>query len=247
MKYLSRISALFLIVFASSLLYVTPARAFPPMPSSFYGTVKVNGENVADGTLIQALIGGQVFAEGYAQPYQGDSVYALDVRGDDSATTTLDGGREGDEIRFKIGGVLADQTATWHSGTNVKLSLTSTSSKPVSTPRATPTPPPTQTAIIIIQPSPVSTATKQASVMPKTLVEPSQIVTAVFQPSQPSSKPGSTPARPSPTLAVPGNNADPKPINRAPMFVIIFVLALVIILGYIFLTLRRKRMNVKRK
>ncbi len=95
MKHLSRISSLSLIVLVVSLFVATPVLAIPPLPSSFYGSVKVNNANVPDGTVIQALIGGQVYAEGYTQTYQGNSVYALDVRGDDSGTTTVDGATGG--------------------------------------------------------------------------------------------------------------------------------------------------------
>jgi hypothetical protein len=30
----------------------------------------------------------------------------------------MDGGREGDTITFNVGGILANETATWHSATN---------------------------------------------------------------------------------------------------------------------------------
>ena len=103
MKHLSRISSLSLIVFVVSLFVATPVLAIPPLPSSFYGMVKVNSANVPDGTVIQTLIGGQVYAEGYTQTYQGNSVYALDVRGDDSGTATVDGGREGETIQLEDG------------------------------------------------------------------------------------------------------------------------------------------------
>ena len=80
MKHFSRISSLSMIVFIISLFITIPALAIPPLPSSFYGTVKVNNANVPDGTVIQAVIGGQVYAEGFTQTYQGNSVYALDVQ-----------------------------------------------------------------------------------------------------------------------------------------------------------------------
>ena len=38
-------------------------------------------------------------------------------------TTVIDGGKEGDTIRFTIGGLPVAQTGTWHSGTNVELNL----------------------------------------------------------------------------------------------------------------------------
>ena len=154
MKRISKIISLSLTVIVASLFFASPVWAIPTLPSSFYGTVKVNYANVPDGTVIQALIGGQVYAEGYTQTYQGDSVYALDVRGDDSGTTTVDGGREGDTIQFKIGGVLAEQTAAWKTATNFTLNLTASTSSPILAPQATTTPVPTQTAIVV-EPSPI--------------------------------------------------------------------------------------------
>ena len=153
MKHLVRISSLSIIVFIISLFITVPVLAIPPLPSSFYGTVKVNNANVPDGTVIQVVVGGQVYAEEFTQTYQGNSVYALDVPGDNTDTAVQDGAREGDTVQFKIGGVLADQTAVWHTGTNVNLNLTASSTVPIITPQATPSPVPTQTAIVLIQPS----------------------------------------------------------------------------------------------
>jgi len=116
---------LFFLACLISLPVAAPVLAFPPLPSSFYGTVKVNGGNVPDGTLVRALIGGQAYAQARTQTYQGDSVFNLDVPGDDSSSTgAIEGGREGDTIGFEVGGVIAGQTGIWHSGTNVRLNLT---------------------------------------------------------------------------------------------------------------------------
>jgi hypothetical protein len=154
-----------LISLVASLFLTIPALAVPQLPSSFYGTVKVNNANVTDGTSVEAIISGQVYAEAVTQSYQGDSVYTLDVRGDDSDTSAQDGGRAGDTIQFRIGGVLADQTATWHSGTNVNLNLTAAASAPVATPQATLTPVPTQTPIPTRKPTRVpATFTPTASI-----------------------------------------------------------------------------------
>lgn len=137
-----------------SLFMTIPVMAVPALPSSFYGTLKVNGENVPDGTLVQALINDQVVAQAYTQTYQADSVYALDVPGDDTDTSVQDGGRENDTIKFEIGGALADQTGTWNSGTNVNLNLTAAVVGGIAAAQATPSPIPTQTTIVLIQRSP---------------------------------------------------------------------------------------------
>ena len=136
-----------------SIIFANPstALAIPALPSSFYGTVKLNNTNMLDGIVVQALIGNLMIAQGYTQTYQGDSVYSLSVPGDNTDTVVIDGGREGDTITFKVGGVLATETGTWHSATNVALNLTVTSSSTPWAPQATPTELPTQTPIAIIQ------------------------------------------------------------------------------------------------
>ena len=118
-----------------------PALAFPPLPSSFYGTVKINNSNAPDGTWIKALINGHVFAETQTITYQGDSVYSLDVPGDDSSTSVVEGGREGDSLVFIIGGPTASQAGRWTSGTNTKFNLSLFTQLPdaTSTPSVTPT------------------------------------------------------------------------------------------------------------
>ena len=142
------------------LLISLPALAIPPLPSSFYGRIKFNGGNVPDGTLVRALINGQSFAEGRTQTYQGDSVYSVDVRGDDADTAAVDGGREGDAIQFEVGGALAAETGTWHTGTNAEVNLTVTSAGGPAAPPPTVPPVPTQTPIAVaaLAPTPSPTA-----------------------------------------------------------------------------------------
>lgn len=131
-----------------------PALAFPPLPSSFYGTVKVNGQNVPDGTVVRALIDGQVYAEAPTQTYQGNSVYSVDVKGDDSDTPERDGGLPDAVVQFEIGGVPADQTGLWRSGTNIEINLTASSSGSLAPPQPTLVPAPTQTPIGYSAPAP---------------------------------------------------------------------------------------------
>ena len=137
-----------------SLMVALPALAIPPLPSSFYGTVKVNGANVPENTVVRALINGQAYAEARTQMYQGNSVFSLDVRGDDTSTPERDGGVEGDPIQFEVGGVLAVQTGTWHTGTNTNLNLTAALSGPLAAPPPTSAPVPTQTPIPVARLSP---------------------------------------------------------------------------------------------
>jgi len=99
--------------------------AVPPLPSSFHGTVQVNGANVPVGTTVSAWINKVKYAETTASLYAGDTVYSLVVEGDDPQTSDIvEGGRQGDTVVFCIGDHVADQTASWQSGTSVRLDLT---------------------------------------------------------------------------------------------------------------------------
>lgn len=147
MKRIFRILFILFIVGISLNLKPKVVQGFPPLPSSFYGTVKINSKNVANGTLIEALVNGKVYAQSYTQMYEGDSVYTVSIPGDDPGTATVDGAREGDVISFKVGGIAAQQTGTWHSGTNEQLDLSAVTSNTPNTPAPTPTSYPTQTAI----------------------------------------------------------------------------------------------------
>ena len=128
-------------------MMASPVMAIPPLPSSLFGTVHVNGEKVPEGTLIQALIDDVVMGEGQTMVYQGESVYSLDIKGDDPDTSEIDGGVEGDIIHFSVGGVIAEETGEWQGGTNVELNLSITTSEPIATPKPTAVPLPTQTEI----------------------------------------------------------------------------------------------------
>jgi hypothetical protein len=143
------------------------ALAIPSLPSSFYGTVKLNNANVLDGTLVQAFDGNIMIAQGYSQIYQGDSVYSLDIPSDNTDTPAVDGGHEGDIIIFKVGGILTNESGIWHSATNVQLNLTVSSASTPKAPQSTPTEMPTQTQIVIVrQPSKTPTLTLVASLSP---------------------------------------------------------------------------------
>ncbi len=136
-------TAVLLILIAACLFRPVGVQAFPPLPSSFYGTVKIDGNNVPDGTRVQALIDGHPIVSSLTKTYQGTSVYSLDVLGDDLSSQVVEGGQDASLIRFQIGDVMADQSGAWRSGTNVKLDLTGRAerSDTTSMPRATPSSP----------------------------------------------------------------------------------------------------------
>jgi hypothetical protein len=120
-------SSLAILVLACVLLATfSVARAELPSPSQFYGQVKINNENVPDGTEVSAWIDAVKYATAVSSTHEGHSVYALDVPGDDPSTLdVIEGGVDGDTIVFKIGELEleAEQTGTWISGDDVNLDL----------------------------------------------------------------------------------------------------------------------------
>lgn len=210
-----RLTATALII--SLLLLSTPAAAFafPPLPSSFYGTVKLNAANLPDGTLIEALIDSKVIAFSQTETYQGSSIYSLDVAGDDNSTpAVVEGGVEGDRIQFRIGGILAGQTAVWHSATNIELNLNVSSGDTPLPPQPTSTRLPTQTPITVPPtprpPTRTAIARTQAVVAPMlTQIFNTQAVVAATQTAVPAAQTAvqpaaATPAAPNPTPAQAG-------------------------------------------
>jgi hypothetical protein len=254
-----RIICTMLIGMIASLFICLPVLAVPQIPASFYGTVKVNGADIPDGTSVQALIDGKVYAEVLTQTYQGDSVYALNVTGDDTDTTAKDGGREGDTVQFKIGGVLANQTGVWHSGTNVELNLTVASTTPLATPMATLTLAPTQTAIPTLKPTtvqatptlplsatettvvpatPVPATDNQISLTPTSPDHSSLTATGPIQTAPVSSEP----KQPKPTSANSESSQNAKTGSFTTIAVIVFVILVVaMIIGYIIMETRGKK------
>ncbi len=77
------------------------------------------------GMVVSAKINGVQYASTTVLTYLGDTVYSLDIKGDETDTPgIIEGGVEGDIVVFYIGDIQAAQTGTWHSGTNVTLNLT---------------------------------------------------------------------------------------------------------------------------
>lgn len=167
-KTMRRLRIIIAIITLTLALLVTNGIVFavPPLPSSFYGTVTLNGSNFAEGTVVEAMIGDKVISESQTMMYEGKSVYSIDVNGDDTSTTPIEGGKDGDVIRFRVGGLMAEETGMWRSGTNVELNLSVSASESPEPPEPTRTPLPTQTNIV--QPTQASTAkaTQAANLQP---------------------------------------------------------------------------------
>ena len=94
-------------------------------PPFYWGTVKVNGENVAGNTPISALICGVMVKTDSTFWYESESHYFTDsgIQSNVRCTTQREGGEPGDQIRFCIGNCYADQTATWQYGGSAELNL----------------------------------------------------------------------------------------------------------------------------
>jgi len=95
---------------------VTPAYADepPPMPHQFYGTVSLDGNPVQQGTLVEAFVDDVKQTETTVDA-QGRYGYATIFRVPGTAGAT---------VTFHIGGVEADEDATWESGKVQELDLT---------------------------------------------------------------------------------------------------------------------------
>ncbi|HLO29546.1 MAG TPA: PKD domain-containing protein [Anaerolineales bacterium] len=124
-------TAFVLAIFLVTITTTVVLAAAPPLPSSFYGTVLLGGQNVPEGTVASAWINGVKYAETKTFVTDGQSVYRLDVPGDIPDTTAIEGGHEGDTIHFQVLGYEVDQTATWHTGTYIQLNLTASVGAPI--------------------------------------------------------------------------------------------------------------------
>jgi hypothetical protein len=117
--------AIFL-AFSLILMNVSTAWALPDRPSSFWGdSILVDGVPVSAGTIISAWINGVQYAQTATYMDTGVLYYGImAVPGDDPDMPGKQGGQSGDTVVFKIGSLVATQTAPWVSGTNVHLNLT---------------------------------------------------------------------------------------------------------------------------
>ena len=86
--------------------------------SSFAGSVEFNGADVADGTVITAIVEGDKYTTTTPTGY-GASTYAIVIQTPSGKYYT-----EGVKVSFEINGYAADQTGTWQPGQNIRLDLT---------------------------------------------------------------------------------------------------------------------------
>ena len=96
----------------------------PALPHQFYGTVTLNGAAAPDGTLVSAEVNGVEAKTGTTR----EGKYGYDT-GD---LFRVDGAA-GDEVVFKVDGVVAEETVVFKSGgsTELNLSVTRTAGDPL--------------------------------------------------------------------------------------------------------------------
>jgi len=111
LKLLALLAVVALVLFPA----IAFAQAAPQLPCAFHGTVQVNGQNVADGTLITAKVG--TGNDTYTTTTT-DSAYRIVIEQPEGKNY------EGLTVTFMIGTATASQTGTWQPGGNVALNLT---------------------------------------------------------------------------------------------------------------------------
>lgn len=109
------------------MLFTTTATADGPASCSFSGTVKVDGAEVAGGTLVTAIVEGYEYHT-HTPPGLGSSSYSITIQPPEGRDYP-----DGTVVTFKINGYRADQTGIFQAGSNIRLELTaSTGSVPTS-------------------------------------------------------------------------------------------------------------------
>lgn len=97
--------------------------ALPPLPSSFWGVITMNGARLPQSAQLTAYVEGVPCGRGNIFLYMGTTYYTISVTGDEPDTPKREGGREDEVIEFRLDGAPLATTARWHEGTNVRLDL----------------------------------------------------------------------------------------------------------------------------
>ena len=115
-----------IIIFFVFLIALKTVFSMPGIPSDFYGTVKIGGQDAPIGTVITAYIDGQNYGS-FTVTVSGK--YGLfSITGDDLDTSGKEGGVNGDTLIFKINGQTVMQIGTWQQGESIELNLALTTS-----------------------------------------------------------------------------------------------------------------------
>ena len=102
-----------------------PARAAaPPLAATFYGTVRLNGAFVPPGSEITAVIDGRTVAASQSFLDAGQSVFVIDLPGDDPDTPAVqEGGVENQLVHFFVAGKPSTPSGIWRYGVQARLDL----------------------------------------------------------------------------------------------------------------------------
>ncbi len=114
---MTKIRLLVLLAVVALVLFpaIASAQQPPELPCGFYGTVTVDGADAPEGTVISALIDGNVTA---TTTTTSESRYSLIIAQPEGANNA------GKTVTFMIGDRTADQTSTWEAGANKNVDLT---------------------------------------------------------------------------------------------------------------------------
>ncbi len=194
MKHVVRLAAL-LVLGALPLLWLMPipAGAVPPIPATFFGRVdsSTTGLPMPSGSVVEARVAGVVIGRTTAFLSGTDTVYVLDVPGDDTSTPQKDGAVAGEEMVFTVNGVAGKTLATWQSGV---LTLKNLVVAGMPLPPESSSPPSDTTGTLspagptLTQGAATATPAVQSPVTPDDKVKPPPAVpgavTSIFQPTR---------------------------------------------------------------
>jgi len=105
------------------LLAVAASAGPPPLPSSFWGVLTMNGARIALSAELVAYVDDVACGKASLFLYQDTTYYSISVKGDDPDTPIREGGVENDLIQFRLNGVPLATTALWHGSINTELNL----------------------------------------------------------------------------------------------------------------------------
>lgn len=189
---------LFGILFLLAALFMLEIRAlaFPRISAYYYGTAKVNGQNVPLDTVISAWINGVRYDKDsvtYLDEH-GDTAYFLEAPGDDPDTAQKEGGAPGEAVVFKIGNLAAtaDKQVNWQEAAYEQVNLTAIDNQSTATPTptsttaasATPTSTFTATGTPTASATPTSSGTPTPTTLPGTAI-PTATPTWTLTPTTP--------------------------------------------------------------
>lgn len=109
------------------LLAVAASAGPPPLPSSFWGVLTMNGARIALSAELVAYVDDVACGKASLFLYQDTTYYSISVKGDDPDTPIREGGVDGDVVQFRLNGVPLATTGIWVGSIVAQLDLIETS------------------------------------------------------------------------------------------------------------------------